>query len=348
MAQAFTVTAPVAVSFKMFGVGLISGRLPNILYTIGVFTWLFVIASQFYGNRVAWGTMLVVLLLSPSLEIQPYIVGRQVLGEIPMLFFLLGGYWFLYKALLKQPHSFSILIYASLFWGLAIITKRQPLPFWGFSVLLPLILALKGKDHQTSKTFSLILIGSGIFASLFTLVENNLLASAPLYGAPVSSSYIKLLVWNPDPAIRSATILVFVSVGIFPLLGIIYFLKKNWNILKPETQPLSPQNWVELSLWSLISSWTIWYLIGSWGWLRYYMPAYIISLLFFTKALYDWTEGFRFTTNNKKLFEATRGSFRNLLPQLGIILVLTISIIPVWVNINWFLSMKSAVPNRSI
>src|SRR5713101_6910760 len=39
MTQSFTVTAPIAMSFKIFGIGLVSGRLPNMLYTVGMLAW---------------------------------------------------------------------------------------------------------------------------------------------------------------------------------------------------------------------------------------------------------------------------------------------------------------------
>ena len=330
MTQSFTVTLPIAISFKIFGVGLVSGRFPGILYTIGMLAWMFAIARQLYGNQVAWGTLLVILIIPPSPEFQPLIVGRQALGEIPMLFFLLGGYWFLYQTL-KQPHNFFALMGTSLFWGLAIITKLQPLPFWLLSLLLPLFFAFKNKDYQTAKLFALIVIGAGIFIMLFTRIENNLLDSAPLYGPPVSSHYLKLLVWNINPTIRFETALTFVGVGIFPVLGIVYFIKRNWGVFRSETQ-LPPLIWVEFSLWVLISSWNIWYLTASWGWQRYHMPAYIICWMFFVKALYDWTDGFDWQKTTKKLSPPTSNSQKNRLPQLKTTLILAILFAGLWVN----------------
>lgn len=336
MTQSFTVTAPIAISFKIFGIGLISGRLPNILYTIGMLAWIFAIARQLYGNRVAWGTLLITLILPPSLAFQPLIVGRQALGEIPMLFFLLGGYWFLHQAL-KQPHNFYFILSTSILWGLAIITKLLPVPFWLTSLALPLFLAFKNKDYQTMKSFAVITICTGIFAVWFMMTENNLLTTASLYGAPVSSDYLKLLVWNTDPPIRFITALKFINIGFFPIVGIVYALQKNWGEIKSKTQ-LPPHIWVEVSLWSLTCSWTIWFLCGSWGWSRYYMPAYIICWLFFAKALHDWTEGFSWQKTVKKFTFSISKSWMNSLPQLGIILSLAISVYGLWANTNGLIS----------
>src|SRR6185369_2243503 len=151
------------------------------------------------------------------------------LGEIPMLFFLLGGYWLLYQAL-KQPRNAITVLGISLFWGLALVTKRQPLPFWLLSLLFPLALSLKNKNYQISKLLIITMVGSGIFAALFTHIENNLLTTAPLYGPRVSPEYIKLLVWNSDPAVRWIAVQKFIIVGIFPTIAIIYYIKKNIRI----------------------------------------------------------------------------------------------------------------------
>lgn len=330
MTQSFTVTAPIAVSFKIFGVGLVSGRLPGMLYTIGMLAWMFAITNQLYSSRVAWGAVLLTLMLPPSPEFQPFIVGRQALGEIPMLFFLLGGYWFLLQAL-RQPPNFFALIYTSLFWGLALITKSQPLPFWLLSLLIPLWVALKNKDYQATTIFGLATIGTAIFVLLFTRIENSLLASAPLYGPPVSSNYLKSLVWSTNVSIRYETALTFLGVGVFPVTGIIYYIKKNLNVLKSETH-LEARAWVEFSIGVLVCSWNIWYLTASWGWQRYHMPAFIICWLFFAKALHDATDGFDWQKTLKKLSSPSAKSWKNSMPQLGTSLLLAISIAGLWAN----------------
>jgi hypothetical protein len=346
MTQSFTVTTPIAISFKLFGVGLVSGRLPNILYTIGMLAWLFAITAELYDHRVAWGTLVVAFLLPPSLELQPFILGRQALGEIPMIFFLLGGYWFLYQTL-KQPRKLLFFICASLFWGLAIITKSQPVPFWLASLLLPLLLALKNKDYQALKIFGLLIPGTIIFSTLFSLINNSLLASAPLYGPPVSPDYLKLLVWNPDSVIRLNAVMGFISVGIFPVIGMVHIFKKNWAVFKSETR-FSPHAWLELSLLVLTFSWTIWYLIGSWGWYRYYLPAYIICWSFFTKAIYDWTTGFDLKTIIKRLSTVTPKSWKTIISHMGGIAILVISFLMAWLNTSWFISTIPNITNRSI
>lgn len=345
MTQAFTTTAPIALSFKLFGIGLVAGRVPNILYTIGIMAWLYMIAKQLYGTRVAWGTLLVTLTLPVASEFQLLITGRQALGEVPMLFFLLGGYWLLYQAL-RHPHNTFVLLSISLFWGLALVTKRQPLPFWLISLVVPLGLSFKNKDYQILKLFATVLIGSCICAVLFTRLDNNLLATAPLYGPRVSPEYIRSLVWDMDPVVRWIAIQKFLIVGIFPTIAILYYLKKNWNIFIPVVQ-LSSEAWVELALWVLLCSWTIWFLLGSWGWLRYYMPAYIVGWLFFTKAMNDWISGFDFKKSVGELATGSTPWKKYLLLTMTIFFV-AIMFTVMSSNLSWFISMVKSEPDRSL
>lgn len=345
MTQPFTVTAPIALSFRLFGFGFVAGRLPNILYTIGIFATMYLIARQLYGNRVAWATLLIMLTLPIASEFQLLITGRQALGEVPMLFFLLAGYWLLFRAL-QHPRKIFTLLAISLFWGLALVTKRQPLPFWLLSVLLPLALSLKNKDYQTSKVFIVCLVGSGILAALFMKIENNLLASAPLYGPRVSPEYLRLLVWDSDPVVRWIAIQKFMIIGIFPSIAIIYYIKGNIGIFT-STAPLSPNAWVELSLWTVLCSWTAWFLLGSWGWLRYYMPAYIVSWLFFTKAVSDWTSGLDFKKSLKKLVAAST-AWKKYFQLVAAIGLLAISITIMSSNLSWFISMALSQPDGSL
>ena len=54
MTQYFTVTMPVAISMRLFGIGVMQARLPGILSTIGMLAFLFLLAMEIYSSRVAW------------------------------------------------------------------------------------------------------------------------------------------------------------------------------------------------------------------------------------------------------------------------------------------------------
>ena len=59
---------------------------------LGALAVLFYLARRLYNLPIAVATVLVLLFMLPQMEIHPIIVGRQVLGEMPAMFYLLTGY----------------------------------------------------------------------------------------------------------------------------------------------------------------------------------------------------------------------------------------------------------------
>src|SRR5437867_2492656 len=89
---AFPVTAPIALSFRLLGIGVWQGRLVGVFFTLGTLALMYYLARCLYDRSVAIGTLAVLLFLSPDPAIHPILMGRQVLGEMPALFYLLAGY----------------------------------------------------------------------------------------------------------------------------------------------------------------------------------------------------------------------------------------------------------------
>jgi Dolichyl-phosphate-mannose-protein mannosyltransferase len=89
---AFPVTATVALSFRLFGIGVIQARLVAVIFTLAALALLYELARRFYNRSIAIAALLVLIFMSGQAEINPLIAGRQVLAEIPALCFLLAGY----------------------------------------------------------------------------------------------------------------------------------------------------------------------------------------------------------------------------------------------------------------
>ena len=88
-----TVMLPIAAMFKIFGIGLLQARLVTATYLVATIIAFYLLAKQFGSWKFATvATMFLVVNRSTSLV--EY--GRQVLGEVPGLFFLLLGLllWF--------------------------------------------------------------------------------------------------------------------------------------------------------------------------------------------------------------------------------------------------------------
>lgn len=92
LAAHFPVVVSVAASFKLFGIGMWQARSVDLLYTFGALLLLYVVARRIYSRPVAIAALVLLILVPVKWPIHPLYVGRQVLGEMPMLCFLLAGY----------------------------------------------------------------------------------------------------------------------------------------------------------------------------------------------------------------------------------------------------------------
>ena len=61
------------------------------------------------------------------------------MGEMPMIVYLLAGYTCL---LLSLHKSGWLILLAALFWGIAVKTKAQAVPFWMISLVIPLLFSV--------------------------------------------------------------------------------------------------------------------------------------------------------------------------------------------------------------
>src|SRR6266508_712585 len=134
-----TVMLPIALVFKLFGVGLLQGRLVIVAYLFVALAAFYAIGRRKHGSLVAL-LALTLLLASRTFSYDGLIeYGRQVLGEIPGLAFLLLGTLAWLAALMKgggQRGSFVVL--SGLGFGMALVTKNQ------FVLIIPPVLLLIG------------------------------------------------------------------------------------------------------------------------------------------------------------------------------------------------------------
>jgi len=287
LSAAFPVVMPLALSFKLFGVGTWQARLPGVLFLLAALGLLYYLGLQLYNQRVALAVLLVLLLMSGIGQLHPLPVGRAVLGEMPMLFYLLAGWTCLLGALTGRTW---LLLPAMLMWGLGIDAKSQALPFWLASLVLPLVLAIwKGWIRET-----LLLIagmGGGWLAGWSLLSFHRLLvettaASGGVVGGLYSTTAVVL-----DAGIRQNALRVVLTLGLPLLVGII---AAAWGSYRSARQvgPADPEMILRLILLGFCASWLAWYLLLSIAWDRYLFPAMFVGGLFIAALLDDLTGGF--------------------------------------------------------
>jgi 4-amino-4-deoxy-L-arabinose transferase-like glycosyltransferase len=145
----YPVTLPVALSFKLFGIGIVQARAIMVLFIL-----LFFIAIYFLLRNVSSATQLVLALALAATFSPVYGHGKNVLGEIPGMFFLISGLY-LVQRIERGDKKWITFLLAGLAFGITVSTKPV------FIVVLPaLVLALfLLRDRFTWKNFSLFLLG---------------------------------------------------------------------------------------------------------------------------------------------------------------------------------------------
>src|SRR5689334_12229169 len=139
-----TVTGLVALAFRFLGIGIWQGRIVGVFFLLGAVTVIYLLTDRLYGRVTANFTVAVVFLTATIFpQMHPLISGRQVLAEIPMLFFVLSGYLCFYISLTR---SLWVLPAAVFFWAIGVITKAQTPPFFGASLLLPMVLTIHSRQ----------------------------------------------------------------------------------------------------------------------------------------------------------------------------------------------------------
>ncbi len=311
---AFPMTATVALSFRVFGIGIYQARMVPVLITLASLVLLYELARHFYGRSIGIAAVAVLLCLGGHVEINPLIAGRQLVGEMPALFFLLAGYlcfaFAAKRAWLFVPSAICL-------WALALFTKVQVKPFLIAALFFPVVLAILQRQFRTAKMFGAGLIGALTCYLFLQYLADQISPSIPVSGltgtmATVLARHIRLFALSQ-----------MLEFGIPTLLGLTWGL---WGFLKNRNQLQSHADLVRFSFFVLAGSWFGWYETLSIGWLRYMFPSVFLGSIFVAAMLSDWTNQFslRWTieraTSGLKTFRFNR---EKLAALAGVVLVVT-------------------------
>lgn len=286
MAAGPTLLLPVAAVFRLFGAGLWQARLlvmtPYLLLCLLLY---YAVAARGYGRRTA---LLATALLLSSRGVATLQLGRQVLGEVPALVFVLAGLWSWQRAVERRAWRWALA--AGVAWGLAIVTKSQ-----AALALAPAIglLALLDWWYHRARSFRADLalrvlpsavaltIAVGWLAVLFallgpgTLAENLALTRRATSGA--------LIVLEPDAIRRALGYLIEPDVyGGLLLPALLYAAYRGWR------RGRAAQH--ETGVLLLCAVWLLWF-VCSLGWPRYAYIGAALGALPVAQLLldvYDW------------------------------------------------------------
>jgi hypothetical protein len=279
-----TVMLPIAAVFKLFGIGLLQARLVMALYLLATIYVFYRLAVILGGQRLAW-VATALLITSRGISLLEY--GRQVLGEVPGLFFVVAGLglWFATweKATWRQ------LVLVGLLLGLAMVTKNQYLlvlaPTLGLAWLANLL-------YYHAAPQRIFIIPGVVAAACFALWQLYMI----LYLGPATASENlaalrtatagAALVFSPDLMRRGLQELLSLKVYLGWLLPVLIYA---FLIVLPRRR--ESQQWGVLLILIVVN--LVWYVVASISWLRYAFPGLVMVSLFVARFFFDLTDGFQ-------------------------------------------------------
>jgi hypothetical protein len=307
---ALPVTGSVALSFKLFGVGVWQGRLPGVLAMLVALALIYTLAARLYDRRVGLATLFVLLFMSIHPQQHPLIMGRQVIGELYMFCFLLAGYLGLLLALRRSAWW---LVLAMVGWALALNTKAQVLPFWLVALVMPLVLALVRRRRREAGLLGLGGLGTFVvLQSVLPMVSSWIVSRQPgvesiSLGAVQGLYDVTALV--PNAFNRWFAVQIALITGLPTLCGLCYGLWLALNEFRRGelADADAAVGTLRLSLLALAGSWFGWFVLLSVGVPRYLFPATFIGSMFVAAWLSELTSGFDLAATLKRAL----GMFRN-------------------------------------
>jgi hypothetical protein len=256
------VILPVAMAYRLFGVGVIPGRLVMGLFLCLVFLFLYLGAKRLWGRGTALAAAALALAGTDVLY-----WGRSVLGDIPALGLFLGGTWLLVKGMEEDKPRF--LLGGGVFLGLAFAAKE----FYGLAFLPPLgVMACHywDKKGRLARWGLIYILGLSLPLLAYLGLKWAILGDLP--GAVLHFVHQKRLLCHEF--FTPLTIGRIYPESVVYLLGhpLIWMgILGSWWVVKKEAYSPGARLWV----WSFIL-WSLVYLTAVW-WHRFALPALFLA-----------------------------------------------------------------------
>ncbi|MBI5302378.1 MAG: glycosyltransferase family 39 protein [Chloroflexi bacterium] len=277
-----TVLLPIAGVFKLFGIGLLQARVVMAVYLLAMLCVFYQLARNF-GDAGFAAIATGLLITSRAVDVSSY--GRQVLGEIPGLFFLVCGLVLWFRAWEKAGWLRLLAVGGLL--GLAAVTKYQYLVALAPALLITWVLNLVYYRAAPQRVFlvpgilTALVFGAWqlyllVYLGPSTIAENFVILREATAGAA--------LVFSPDLMLRSLAELLSLKVY---LLALIPALLYGVRLVLPRDR--AGQQWG--AVWALVAVNLVWYVFASVSWLRYAFLGLAFSSLFVARFFADLTRG---------------------------------------------------------
>jgi 4-amino-4-deoxy-L-arabinose transferase-like glycosyltransferase len=189
-------------------------RIVGLFFLAGAVTLIYLLARRLYDRSVAdiaFAALFLTATIVPQLP--PILMARQVMAEIPMLLFILGGSFCFYLGLSR---SLWLMPLAVLPWASGGLTKAQATPFLAASLLLALTLRIWSRQWKVAGTVACSLVSTCLIVRIFHLIQQSL-PMAPAAVLPDVYSVVAVV-----PVLKSRWLALQLSLFFLPIiLGLI-------------------------------------------------------------------------------------------------------------------------------
>lgn len=267
-----TVVWPVALIFKYFGIGLLQARIIGVLYILLAVACSFWLIFKEHGLKKAVFALGLIVAFAPI-----YGQGKNVLGEVPGLFFALL-FIFLLKKSEESPGPLVILS-AGLSAGLCMVTKPTFLIILAPAILIGILIS-RPKFLLSVRNLLVFLFGLilPIIIFYFTIFYIGPKPFAPLlsmyFGNPGNLGLYEVLLTNLMKFIKE------LQPAYFLFLLIVWFWSAG--LRKKEGRQISFSEILAL-IFSFLSFLAF---LKSAGYYRYFFPAQVIALIYFPNNIF--------------------------------------------------------------
>jgi len=263
-----TLLLPIAAVFELTGPSLAGGRSIPIIYLILATALLFVVSRSLFGQPAAFVT-LAVLLAMPALDWIE--TGRQVLGEVPALAFLLAG-----GLLVQRSMSRQALIAGGIVLGLSLVTKGQYVLIVPATLIALAFVDLRWTRHRNlawHATLFCTVVGTwaGWMTSLLLVIgEGDALHNIRLLRESSSGALLVL-----EPSRMTAAWKVVLGPG-----AIFIVVPAAIAGLVALRSAEGERRFAILAIWLFQAAWLGWFVTASIGWPRYVFAGLAINAIF--------------------------------------------------------------------
>src|SRR3989344_655987 len=261
----YPLLAPVALSFKLFGVGLWQAKVVAYLFLAIFILLAYCLVKKHYGEKNALLSLALLITFLPL-----YGNGKSVLGEIPGLVYFFGG-----LLILSQNKNWP-LFWAGILFGLAAATKSSYLLFVGALAAAEIYRAIKlGRLDY----FRWLALGSGMIIPLLAWIYSLI----PLSGFSLNSLNEMLKLYS-NPYNADNTVLNNLKRFFTESTPAHYLLLLLAVVFAKVSQKLRYVFWAEAALLGFVGLNLIFY-FRTVGWYRYFFPSHLALLILLPPAL---------------------------------------------------------------